>query len=90
MKVIDILNEAKEKQTTYFSFELLPPLKGNSIEKVFSTIDKLREFDPKYINITAHRDEVIFTEAEKGVFQKKSDPKKTGNSSGGSSYSKQI
>ena len=78
MKVIDILNEAKEKQTTYFSFELLPPLKGNSIEKVFSTIDKLKEFNPKYINITAHRDEVIFTEAAKGVFQKRVTRKRPG------------
>lgn len=47
MKVIDLI---KNSPTTAFSFEVLPPLKGNSIEKIFNTIDTLREFDPKYIN----------------------------------------
>ncbi|MBO5864359.1 MAG: methylenetetrahydrofolate reductase, partial [Paludibacteraceae bacterium] len=51
MKVIDLINNSK---TTAFSFEVLPPLKGNGIEKVYKTIDTLREFDPKYKNITTH------------------------------------
>ncbi len=50
-----------------FSFELLPPLKGNSISKVFNTIDKLREFNPLYINITSHRDEVVYKPNEQGI-----------------------
>ncbi|HBG59137.1 MAG TPA: methylenetetrahydrofolate reductase [NAD(P)H], partial [Porphyromonadaceae bacterium] len=37
----------KEGKTT-FSFELLPPLRGNSIQQVFNAIDRLKEFDPKY------------------------------------------
>jgi len=56
MKVIESI---KESRKTAFSFELLPPLKGNSIQKVFHVIDKLREFDPKYINITSHHSEFI-------------------------------
>ena len=48
MKVIDLINGSK---TTAFSFEILPPLKGNSIQKVYNVIDRLKEFDPKYINI---------------------------------------
>jgi len=54
MKVIDIINNAKG---TVFSFELLPPLKGNDTGKMYQTIESLTEFDPKYINITTHRDE---------------------------------
>ncbi len=50
-----------------FSFELLPPLKGNSIQKVFNTIDKLKEFNPLYINITSHRDEVVYKPNAHGV-----------------------
>ena len=46
MKVIDLINSSKN---TAFSFEILPPLKGNSIQKVYNVIDKLIEFDPKYI-----------------------------------------
>ena len=51
MKVIDLIRNSK---STAFSFEILPPLKGNSIQKVYNVIDKLKEFDPKYINITSH------------------------------------
>ena len=54
MKVIELIKESKK---TAFSFELLPPLKGNSIQKVFQVIDKLRVFNPKYINITSHHSE---------------------------------
>jgi methylenetetrahydrofolate reductase (NADPH) len=50
-----------------FSFELLPPLKGNSIRKVFNTIDKLKEFNPLYINITSHRDEVVYKPNAEGI-----------------------
>ena len=57
MKVVDLINQRK---TTAFSFEILPPLKGNSIQKVFNVIDKLREFDPQYINITSHHSEHIY------------------------------
>ena len=54
-----------------FSFELLPPLKGNNISRVFNTIDTLKEFNPIYINITSHRDEVVFKNTEKGLFERK-------------------
>ena len=56
MKVIDLIKESK---STAFSFEILPPLKGNSIQSVYRVIDKLREFEPKYINITSHHSEYI-------------------------------
>ena len=78
MKVIEHLNQAIENKTTHFSFELLPPLRGNSIYKVFNTIEKLKEFDPKYINITAHRDEVVFVESGNGGFEKKITRKRPG------------
>ena len=55
-RVIDLINRSRG---TAFSFEILPPLKGNSIRSVYRVIDKLREFDPKYINITSHHGEAI-------------------------------
>ena len=51
MKVTELIANSNK---TSFSFEVLPPLKGNGIEKIFKTIDRLREFDPKYINITTY------------------------------------
>ena len=55
-RVIEHINDSKK---TAFSFEVLPPLKGNSIRRIFNIIDKLIEFDPKYINITSHHSEYI-------------------------------
>ena len=62
-KVIDHINESKK---TAFSFEILPPLKGNSINRIYGIIDKLIEFDPKYINITSHHSEYLDIEEPDG------------------------
>ena len=76
MKVIELI---KKSQKTAFSFELLPPLKGNSIQKVFQVIDKLREFDPKYINITSHHSEITETIQPDGGIQKRYMRKRPGS-----------
>ncbi len=60
----------KDKETK-FSFELLPPLKGNNIDKVFHTIDILKEFNPQFINITSHREEYAFETNSKGFIEKR-------------------
>jgi methylenetetrahydrofolate reductase (NADPH) len=75
MKVIDIINKAK---STVFSFELLPPLKGNDTGKMYRTIESLIDFDPKYINITTHRDEVEFKEMPDGSIVKRTVRKRPG------------
>ena len=66
MSVKDLILNRKK---TAFSFEILPPLKGNGIESVYSTIDLLREFDPQYINITTHRSQISYKTQENGLFQ---------------------
>lgn len=76
MKVIDLINNSK---STAFSFEILPPLKGNSIQKVYNVIDKLLEFDPKYINITSHHSEFIYKTLPDGSFQKVNIRKRPGS-----------
>lgn len=75
MKVIDIINNS---QKTVFSFELLPPLKGNDTSKLFTTIESLTDFDPKYINITTHRDELEFKEMPDGSILKRTVRKRPG------------
>lgn len=64
---------------TAFSFELLPPLKGNSIQQVFNVVDRLKEFNPKYINITTHHSENVFVKCEDGTMQKRSVRKRPGS-----------
>ena len=75
MKVIDTINQAKK---TVFSFELLPPLKGNDVSRLHKTIESLTEFDPKYINITTHRDEIEFKELADGSIVKQTVRKRPG------------
>jgi len=75
MKVIDTINQAK---STVFSFELLPPLKGNDVSRLYKTIESLTEFDPKYINITTHRDELEFKELADGSIVKQTVRKRPG------------
>src|SRR5450759_5182693 len=68
MTVIEKINNAKGP---LFTFELLPPLKGHSIERTYAAIDRLIEFEPAYINFTSHRNETILRERPDGLLEKK-------------------
>lgn len=67
MRVIDYINKTEQ---TAFSFEVLPPIKGTGTGKLFSSIDRLMEFDPKYINITTHHSENIYIDMGDGTFKR--------------------
>ena len=67
MKVIDLI---KSQKKTAFSIEILPPLKGTGIEKLYQSIDQLLEFNPQYINFTTHRSEYVYKELGNGLFQR--------------------
>ncbi|MDR0745040.1 MAG: methylenetetrahydrofolate reductase [NAD(P)H] [Mediterranea sp.] len=66
MKVIDLIQNTKK---TAFSYEILPPIKGTGIDKIYETIENLREFDPQYINITTHCSEYVYKDLGNGMFQ---------------------
>ena len=68
MKVIDKILNTKE---TLFSFEILPPVKGNSIDEIYRTIDPLVEFNPMNINITYHQQEVVYKKVDNRLLEKK-------------------
>ena len=65
MNITDFLNN--EGQGKGFSFEVLPPLKGNGTAALFRTIDSLKEFGPRFINITTHHSEYVYKEVENGL-----------------------
>ncbi len=67
MKVTDHLKASDE---TLFSFEILPPLKGKSIQSIYDGIDPLMEFNPRFVNVTYHREEFIYKERENGLLEK--------------------
>lgn len=68
MKVTDHIASANGQ--TLFSFEILPPVKGTSIDGLFRTIERLMEFDPKFIDVTSHREEFIYKKHPNGLLQK--------------------
>ena len=68
MSVIDKIKNAKGP---LFTFELLPPLKGHSIERIYNTIDRLVEYQPAYINFTSHRNETTYKERSDGLVEKR-------------------
>lgn len=67
MKVIDILNSSHRP---FASFELVPPLKGSDVSRLYDSIDPLMQFQPPFINITCHRDEVEYVPHGDGTYKK--------------------
>ena len=69
MKVTEHIEKAQGKPL--FSFEIIPPLKGQHIQSIFDNIDPLMEFNPPFIDVTYHREEYIYKELDNGLLQKK-------------------
>ncbi len=76
MKVTQHIENAIGKPL--FSFEILPPLKGQNIQSIFDSIDPLMEFNPPFIDVTYHREEYEFKELPSGLLQKKIVKKRPG------------
>jgi methylenetetrahydrofolate reductase (NADPH) len=68
VKVIEHI--AKSNSKTQFTFEILPPLKGQNIQSIYDSIDPLMEFNPPFIDVTYHREEYVYKELENGLLKK--------------------
>ncbi|UWY29732.1 methylenetetrahydrofolate reductase [NAD(P)H] [Flavobacterium sp. TR2] len=69
MKVTEHIENAKGK--TLFSFEIIPPQKGKSIQELYDNIDPLMEFNPPFIDVTTSREEYIYIDRGNGLLDKK-------------------
>jgi methylenetetrahydrofolate reductase (NADPH) len=67
MKVTEHIAQANR---TLVSFEILPPLKGKTIQSIYNHLDPLMEFKPSFINVTYHRSETMFKKKADGTFEK--------------------
>lgn len=74
-KVIDIIHSS---QHPFASFELVPPLKGSDVSRLYDSIDPLMEFNPPFINVTCHRDEVEYVPNSDGTYTKMTLAKRPG------------
>ena len=69
MKVTEHI--ARTNGKTQFTFEILPPLKGQNINSIFDGIDPLMEFNPPFIDVTYHREEYVYKEHDNGLLEKR-------------------
>ncbi|MCX6273842.1 MAG: methylenetetrahydrofolate reductase [NAD(P)H] [Bacteroidetes bacterium] len=75
MKVTEHIANAKG---TLFSVEILPPLKGKSIQSIWDILDPIMEFNPAFIDVTYHREEYVYKTRENGLLEKFSIRKRPG------------
>lgn len=76
MKVTEYFEKANG--STLISFEVLPPLKGGSMQAIFDTLDPLMEFKPPFIDVTYHREEYIYQKRPSGYYEKTAIRKRPG------------
>lgn len=76
MKVTEYFEKANGQ--TLISFEVLPPLKGGSMQAIFNTLDPLMEFKPPFIDVTYHREEFIYKKRSSGYYEKTAIRKRPG------------
>ena len=68
MKVTEHINQANGEPL--FSFEIIPPVKGRSIQELYNNIDPLMEFKPPFIDVTTSREEYVYIDRD-GLLDKK-------------------
>ena len=69
MKVTDHIKNAQGN--TLFSFEIVPPVKGQNIQKLYDNIDPLMEFKPPFIDVTTSREEYVYLDKGNGLLERK-------------------
>ena len=69
MKVTEHIAQAKGE--TLFSFEIIPPQKGQNIDELYASIDPLMEFKPPFIDVTTSREEHVYIAKENGLLEQK-------------------
>ncbi len=76
MKVTDHISRRNGK--TLFTLEILPPLKGENIESIDQAIAPIIEFNPSFIDVTYHREEIIYKQREDGLLERRTIRKRPG------------
>lgn len=75
---MNVAQELKNASTPLFTFELLPPLKGHHIDELYRATEPLLKYEPSYINITYHQEEVVYKKRPDGLLEKQMVQKRPG------------
>lgn len=71
MKITEHIAKAKAEKKVLFSFEIIPPIKGKSIQTLYDNIEPLMEFNPPFIDVTTSREQLIYVEKGDGLLERK-------------------
>ena len=69
MKITEHITKANGR--SLFSFEVIPPKKGNNIQELYNNIDPLMEFKPPFIDVTTSREEYVYIPKKNGLLDRK-------------------
>lgn len=75
MHVIEHLNRAKNP---LFSFEIVPPPRGRSIQDIIEVVESLQPLEPPWIDVTSHSSTAYYHEKEDGSIERKTFRKRPG------------
>ena len=67
MKISEIF---KSGGKAFPSIEIVPPLNGFRKDELLATVGALMAYAPRYVNVTCHRDEVVFRPQPDGSFSR--------------------
>ena len=67
MKVIEHIEKAKNP---IFSFEIIPPKRGTSVQEITDIVKDLEPFNPPFIDVTSHPAEAYYEEDESGIVKR--------------------
>ena len=67
MKVIEHIDKANNP---IFSFEIIPPKRGKSVQEIIDIVKDLKPFDPPYIDVTSHSAEAYYEESTEGIVKR--------------------
>ena len=73
-----VTEHIKKSNSTLFSYEIIPPKRGKSIDSIFSLIEQLLPFDPPFIDLTSRSAEVYYEELDDGTLRRHTKRKRPG------------
>ncbi len=63
MKVIEHIHNAKNPS---FSYEITPPLRGKTVRDILDIVEKIKKYNPPWIDVTSHSAEAHYEESHDG------------------------
>lgn len=67
MKIVELINGTSNP---FISFEIIPPMRGGSVQQVLDTVADLIQFEPPFIDVTSHAAEVYYEELSNGTMRR--------------------